>query len=166
MKPSARIAEASSSSGIVLVEAHFTRDSLVKSVSLVNRVPVIHRSSFNLRFFLHENVFILLCMEGHNDVLHFDIALVKARFTQEPLVKNVSLVNLTAKCVHQKHRNAFNLRSFLQGNVFILLIIEGEKGFMLAVEPDGGEALSGYKCVNSDRGSDCVGCEGDGEVGK
>ena len=44
------------------------------------------------------------------------------------------------------------------------------EGFMLAVEPDherpGGETLSGYKCVGSDRGSVCVGCEGDGEVGK
>ena len=41
---------------------------------------------------------------------------------------------------------------------------------MLAMEPDherpGGVALSWFEGVGTDRGSVCVGCEGDGEVGK
>ena len=88
-------------------------------------VPEEHRVAFNLRYFLHESVFILLFIEGHNVFLHFGIAQVKTRFTREPRVTSVSLVNLTVVCLTEKHRAAFNLRSFLHEDVFIPLFTEG-----------------------------------------
>ena len=84
---------------IVLLKANFTRETLVTNASLLNLtvacVPLKHRAAFNLRSFLQESVFILFFIEGNNNVLHFDITQIKKRFTREPLVTNVSLVNLT-----------------------------------------------------------------------
>ena len=101
---------------IAQVQTRFTREPLVTKVSLVNLtvacVPEKHRAAFNLRSFLHENVFILLFIEGHNVI----------RLLQ-PLVTNVSLVSLTVACVPGRHRAAFNLRSFLHKSDFILLFI-------------------------------------------
>ena len=82
-----------------------------------------HRAAFSLRSFLHENVFILLFIEGHNvfrplcqrpgqNTLHAGTA-----------CHECSLVNLTVACVPVEHRDEFNLRSFLHENVFILLFI-------------------------------------------
>ena len=109
------------------VKTRFTREPLAATVPLVNLtvacVPKKHRVEVNLRSLLQENVFILPFIAGHNDVLHFDIAQVKTRFTREPLVTTVSSVNLTLACVPVKHRAAFILRSFLHENVFILLFI-------------------------------------------
>ena len=88
---------------IALVTTRFTRESLVTNVSLVHLtvpcVPEKLRDAFNLRSFLHECFFILLFIEGHNMFQHFDIAGVRARFTRESLVTNVSLENLTVACV-------------------------------------------------------------------
>ena len=81
-------------------------------------VPEKHRAAFNLRSFLHEIVFILLFIEGHNVFLHFDIVLVKAGLALEPLITTVSSVDLTVARVPEKHRAAFNLRSFLHESVF------------------------------------------------
>ena len=93
-------------------------------------VPEKHRVAFNLRSFLHEIVFILLFIEGHNVFLHFDIVLVKAGLALEPLVTTVSSVNLTVARVPEKHRAAFNLRSFLHESVSILLSIERHNVFI------------------------------------
>ena len=41
-------------------------------------------------------------MRGNSGVLHIDIALFKTRFTQEPLVTNVALVDLTVACVPEE----------------------------------------------------------------
>ena len=114
---------------------HASRGSLLSTnVSLINltvaRVPAKHRAAFNLRSYVHESVFILLFIESHSVFLHFDIAQVKTRFTREPLVTTVSLVNLTVACVPEKQRAAFNLRSFLHEIVFILLFIEGHNVFL------------------------------------
>ena len=57
---------------------------------------------FNLWSFLHESVFIILLIEGHNVFLDFDIAQTKTRYTRQPLVTNVSVVNLTVACVPAK----------------------------------------------------------------
>ena len=106
----------------------------VTNVFLVNLtvacVPVKHCATFSLRSFLHESVFILLFVEGHNIFRYFDIDLVKARFKREPLVTTVSSVNLTVARVPEKHRAAFNLRSFLHESVIILLFIEGHNVFL------------------------------------
>ena len=88
---------------IALVTTRFTRESLVTTVSVVNLtvacVPEKLRDAFNLRSFLHECVSILLFIEGHNVFQHFDIAVVRVRFTRESLVMNVSLENLTVAFV-------------------------------------------------------------------
>ena len=63
-------------------------------------------------------------LKGHDVFLHFGIAKVKTRFTREPLVTTVSLVNHTVACVPAKHRAAFNLRSYVYESVFILLFTE------------------------------------------
>ena len=85
-----------------LVKARFTRESLVTNVPLGNLTvacaPEKNRAAFSLRSFLHENVFILLFIESHGVLLHFDIALVKTRCMREPLVTTVALLNLTAAC--------------------------------------------------------------------
>ena len=111
------------------VKTRFTREPLAATVPLVNLtvacVPKKHRAAVNLRTVLHKNVFILICIEGHNVFLHFDIAQVKTRFTREPLVTNVSWVELTVACVPVKYRVAFNLRSFLHESVFFLHIMKG-----------------------------------------
>ena len=93
------------------------------------RVSSPSSTSFHVRSFLKETVFILLFNESHNVFLHFDIAKVKTRFTREPLVTTVSLLNLTVACVPEKHRAALNLRSFLHESVFTLLVIEGHNVF-------------------------------------
>ena len=119
---------------IAKVKTRFTREPLVTTVSLLNLtkacVPEKHSAAFNLRSFLHESVFILLFIESNNVFLHFGIVLVKTRFTREPLVLTVSLVNLTVACAPEKHRAAFNLKSFLHESVFILLFIEGPDVFL------------------------------------
>ena len=106
---------------IAQVKTRFTWESLVTNVSSINLTVACvlekHRAAFNLRSFLHESVFVLLFVEGHNVFLHFDIAQVKTRFTWESLVTNVSSMNLTVACVPEKHYDAFNLRSFLHENV-------------------------------------------------
>ena len=93
---------------IAQVKTRFTRSRLVTNVSLVNLtvacVPVKHQAALHLRHFLHESVFTLLVIEGHNVFPHFDIALVKTRFTRESLATKVPLVNLTVACVPVKHR--------------------------------------------------------------
>ena len=81
---------------MALVKTRCMREPLVTTVALLNLtlacVPVKHRAAFNLRSFLRESVFILLFIEGNNDVLHFDITQVKKRFTRDPLVTNVSVL--------------------------------------------------------------------------
>ena len=97
--------------------------------SLVNLtvacVAVEHRDEFNLRSFLHENVFILL----------FISTLTSPRSKHASrgslLSTNVSLVNLTLACVPEKHRAASNLMSFRHESVFILLFTESHNGFLL-----------------------------------
>ena len=51
----------------------------------------------------------ILFIESHDVLLHFDIALVKTRCTREPLVTTVAMLNLTVARVPEKHRAAFNL---------------------------------------------------------
>ena len=63
--------------------------------------------------------------------LHLDNAQVKTRFTRQPLVTNVALVDLTVACVPEKHHDAFNLRSFLHEKVFILLFSQDHNVFLL-----------------------------------
>ena len=94
------------------------------------RVSSPSSTSFHVRSFLKETVFILRFVEGHNVFLHFDIDQVKSRFTREPLVTTVSLLNLTVACVPEKHSAAFNLRSFLHESNFILLSIERHNVFI------------------------------------
>ena len=80
---------------IAQVKTRFTRESLVTTVSSVNLtlacVPEKHRAASNLMSFRHESVFILLFTESHNGFLLFDIALVRAPFTRQSLVTNVSV---------------------------------------------------------------------------
>ena len=80
---------------IAQVKSRFTRESLVTNVSLVHLtvacVPVQHRAASNLMSFRHESIFILLFTESHNGFLLFDIALVRAPFTRQSLVTNVSV---------------------------------------------------------------------------
>ena len=119
---------------IAQVKTHFTEEPLVTTASSVTLtlacVPEKHRAAFNLRSFLHESIFILLSIESHNVFIHFDIAQVKSRFTREPLVTTASSVTLTVACVPEKHRAAFNLRSFLHESIFILLSIERHNVFI------------------------------------
>ena len=118
---------------IAQVKTRFGRVPLVTTVSLENltvaRVPEKHRAAFSLRSFLHERIFILLSIKRHNLLIHLDIAPIKSRFTREPLVTNVSWVNLTVACVPARHRGVFNLRYFLHKSVLILLFIEGHNVF-------------------------------------
>ena len=111
---------------VYLVSHFFNRPSFALSFSLLCTSVSLRNTAFNWRSFLHENVFILLFIEGNNDVLHFDITQVKKRFSRDALVTNASLVNRTVACVPVKHRAAFNLRSFLHENVFILPFVEGQ----------------------------------------
>ena len=90
-------------------------------------VPVKHCATFSMRSFLHESVFILLFIEGHNVFLHFDIAQVKTRFTAGAACHDCFFGK--SQCVPEKHRVAFSLRSFLHESVFILLFIEGHNIF-------------------------------------
>ena len=86
-------------------------------------VPQKHQAAFNLSSFLYESVFILLFTESHFVLLHADIVLLKANFTRETLVTNASLVNLTLTCVPERHRDEFNLRSYLHESIFTLLFL-------------------------------------------
>ena len=117
---------------IAQVKTHFTQEPLVTTVSSVNLTVACVRNTVprSLRSFLHESVFTLLFL--HCSVsLHFDIALVRTRFTREPLVTTVSSVNLTLACVPEKHRAASNLMSFRHESIFILLFTESHNGFLL-----------------------------------
>ena len=54
---------------ITQIKKRFTREPLVTNVSVLKShvtvcVPEEHRAAFNLRYFLHEDVFILLFVEG------------------------------------------------------------------------------------------------------
>ena len=119
---------------IVQVKTRFRRVPLVTTVSLENLtvacVPEKHRAAFSLRSFLHERIFILLSIKRHNLLIHLDIAPIKSRFTREPLVTNVSWVNLTVACVPERHRGVFNLRSSRHENVFTLLFNESHNVFL------------------------------------
>ena len=87
----------------------------------VTHVPVKHRAVFNSdlpREYLHPPLH-----------LHFDITQMKTRFTRQPLVTNVALVDLTVACVPVKYRAAFNLKSFLHENVCILPFVENHNVF-------------------------------------
>ena len=80
----------------------------------------------------------ILFIESHDVLLHFDIALVKTRCTREPLVTTVALLNLTVARVPEKHRAAFNLDPLSHENVFILLFIS---------------TLTSPRCKHASRGS-------------
>ena len=78
---------------IAQVKTHFTQEPLVTTVSSVNLSGMCekHRAASNLMSFRHESIFILLFTESHNGFLLFDIALVRAPFTRQSLVTNVSV---------------------------------------------------------------------------